>query len=205
MLTRREQNELLEFIKALADENRLRILALITQDEHRVSDLAAQLGVTEPTASHHLARLRQVGLVNLRVSGNQRFCRLNADRLRRFKQLAMHIEMLDTSAPAADDLAWIDKAGLELTGEERRVLSDYIVDGRLTQIPARQKKQLVILRWLATRFEPDVKYTEKEVNQIIGQVHDDFATLRRDLVDFGYLRRERGGGHYWLTPENETA
>jgi hypothetical protein len=67
----------------------------------------------------------------------------------------------------------------------------------------RQKKKLVILRWLATKFQPDVLYSEREVNAIITQAHEDFATLRRDMVDFGFLRRERGGGKYWLAPEGE--
>ena len=60
------------------------------------------------------------------------------------------------------------------------------------------------LRWLATKFQAGVKYTEREVNAIIQTVYPaDHATLRRDLVDFGFLRRERGGGEYWLAPEDK--
>ena len=86
---------------------------------------------------------------------------------------------------------------------DKKVLRDYTREGRLTKIPSKQKKLLAVLRWLVGYFEPDCTYTEREVNDIIAQVHDDYATLRRDLVDFGFLRRERGGGQYWLTPEDE--
>ena len=42
-----------------------------------------------------------------------------------------------------------------------------------------------------------------QVNDILLRYHEDYAGLRRDLVDFGFLRRERGGSQYWLTPEGE--
>ncbi len=203
MISRREQDELLQYMKVLSDENRLKMLVLLNQGEQRVSDLAAALEITEPTASHHLVKLRSVGLVNLRVSGNQHFSRVNPTRLRRFKQLAAEIENVDTSAPEPDDLSWVDELNIEVSAEDRRVFKDYTDEGRLLQIPAKQKKLLVILRWLATRFEPGVKYTEKEVNAIITPINEDFATLRRNLIEFGFLRRERAGTTYWLTPENE--
>ncbi|HLV34572.1 MAG TPA: DUF2087 domain-containing protein, partial [Spirillospora sp.] len=87
--------------------------------------------------------------------------------------------------------------------EERKVLRDYTRNRRLTQIPVKRQKLLIVLRWLAGYFQPDVKYTEREVNAIIGQFHEDYASLRRELVDFGFLRRERGGGAYWVTPDDE--
>ncbi|MBZ0305914.1 MAG: DUF2087 domain-containing protein [Anaerolineae bacterium] len=63
---------------------------------------------------------------------------------------------------------------------------------------------LVILRWLATLFEADKLYTEPEINAILKAVYEsDHVTLRRELVDYGYLRRERGGGKYWLAPTDE--
>jgi hypothetical protein len=48
-----------------------------------------------------------------------------------------------------------------------------------------------------------VRYTEKQINALLTEVHPDYATLRRSLVEYGFMRRERGGGDYWLTPENE--
>jgi hypothetical protein len=201
-MNRTEQELLLEFFKALADQSRLTMLGVLAQGERSVGDLAEVLGLTEPTVSHHLNKLRAAALVMLRTQGNHRFYRLNTARLTQFKALVADVENLpplDDSTPSDD--SWID--ALDMPEEDRKVLRDYTVNGCLTQIPMRQKKKLVILRWLASKFQPDTMYTEREVNAIITPVHEDFATLRRDLIDFGFLRRERGGGKYWLAPEGE--
>jgi len=199
-MTKYEQELLLEFLKALADDSRLKLLRLLAQGERNVGELADLLGLSEPTISHHLSYLRTVGLVNLRTEGNQHFYRLDTARLTRLKQLVNQVEQMPPEALASDD-AWIDR--LDMPEADRKVLREYTSNGRLTQIPSRQKKQLVILRWLATKFQSDVTYTEKEINAILRQHHDDHATLRRDLVDFGFLRRERAGSKYWLAPEDE--
>lgn len=197
------QADMLEMLKALADESRLTVLRLVHTQEYSVGDLAERVKLTEPTISHHLSRLREVGLVTLRMAGNQRYYRLNEAGLAKFKQLVGHIEQFPLSAKSdASEDQWI--AALGWNAEDQQVLRDYTSAGRLTHVPTKQKKLLVILRWLATRFEPDKLYTEPEINAILRTIYEmDYVGLRRDLVDFGYLRRERGGGKYWLAPADE--
>src|SRR5579859_5269696 len=155
------QEDVLEMLKALADESRLTVLQLVHKQEYSVGDLAERVKLTEPTISHHLSRLREVGLVTLRMAGNQRYYRLNEAGLAKFKQLVGHIEQLPTSAKSdASDDQWITALGWN--AEDQQVLRDYTSAGRLTHVPTKQKKLLVILRWLATRFEPDKLYTEPE-------------------------------------------
>ncbi len=67
--------------------------------------------------------------------------------------------------------------------------------GRLTQIPMQRAKRLVLLDVLAQRFEPGQLYSEARVNLILGQVHPDWAALRRYLVDEDFLGRR--DGMYW--------
>lgn len=191
---------LLYMLKAVADESRLALLRLLNQGERTVGDLAQQVNLGEPTVSHHLSRLREVGLVTLRMAGNQRFYRLHEEGLARFKRLANEIEQSQTAAqPVTADHSWI--AALGWPEADQQVLREYVRGGQLTQLPNKQKKLLVILRWLATLFEPDRRYSEAEVNEVLKNVYaEDFVSLRRDLVDMGYLRRERGGGKYWLAP-----
>jgi len=64
------------------------------------------------------------------------------------------------------------------------------VGGRLVSIPARQKKRDVILRYLAGYFEEGRMYDEHEVNAVLRPVHEDVASLRRYLVDSGFLQRQ---------------
>ena len=76
-----------------------------------------------------------------------------------------------------------------------RVLRTFVRDGRLTSIPTQHSKRLVVLDRLAQEFEPGQRYAEREVNRILRRWHDDTATLRRSLVDDGFMERERGT--YW--------
>lgn len=71
-------------------------------------------------------------------------------------------------------------------------------DGRLKQIPVKRAKLEAVLTHLAAQFEPNRLYQEKEVNDLLGRFHDDFCTLRRNLVDSRRMSRNRQG-EYWLT------
>ena len=75
------------------------------------------------------------------------------------------------------------------------VVGRFIKDGRLVIMPSKRSKLLLVLDHLAQEFEPGRTYAEREVNVVLGGYHDDFAALRRYLVDEGYLTRE--GGVYW--------
>lgn len=76
-------------------------------------------------------------------------------------------------------------------------------EGRLTLFPAKKKNKLISLYYLATKFDPDVIYTEKEVNAIIEANHTfgDKWLLRRELINIGLLCRFTDGSQYWLSKE----
>ena len=69
---------------------------------------------------------------------------------------------------------------------------------RLKSLSSKEKKKLVILRVIAAQFLPGRRYTEKEVNQILGDIHEDYATLRRYLIEYGFLERTQDCGEYWV-------
>lgn len=192
------QTHLLNILKALADDSRLTLLRLLNEREHAVGDLAARIELTEPTVSHHLARLRGAGLVTLRMAGNQRFYRVNEAGLKQFKKLVNSIEQTPPAPTAEEsDDSWIKALGW--SPEDQQILRDHTANKRLTRLPSKRPKLMVILRWLATHFEADRLYSEREVNACLKAIYEhDFVSLRRDLVDFGYLRRERDGTKYWL-------
>ncbi len=195
-----QQEELLDMLKAVADESRLTLLRLLAEREYTVGALAERVNLGEPTVSHHLARLRGAGLVTLRMAGSQRFYRVYDGGLAQFKRLVSEIEQMPpTPVVSVSDDSWIDRLGWG--ADELQVLRDHTHNGLLTRLPTRHKRLLVILRWLATLFEPEIMYTEPQVNALLKAVYaEDYVGLRRDLVDMGYLHRERGGGKYWLAP-----
>jgi hypothetical protein len=79
---------------------------------------------------------------------------------------------------------------LEEARFEARVLRAFVRDGRLTSIPAQDRKRRVILGWLMARcFGEDRDYEEKEVNMCLALAHPDVASLRRYLVDARFMTR----------------
>jgi hypothetical protein len=77
------------------------------------------------------------------------------------------------------------------------ILQRFMPGGRLLSLPRNRTKRLVILDHLAGLFEPGVRYSEPEVNAMLQPVHEDYAALRRYLVDEDLLSRE--AGIYWRT------
>ncbi|GAA4558034.1 DUF2087 domain-containing protein [Planotetraspora kaengkrachanensis] len=75
------------------------------------------------------------------------------------------------------------------------LLDTFLVDGRLTSLPVKRSKKLIVLDYVARVFEPGVRYSEKEVDVSLRAFHDDYAALRRYLVDEGFLSRENNV--YW--------
>jgi hypothetical protein len=67
----------------------------------------------------------------------------------------------------------------------------------LKTIPAQRKKLDAVLRYVVQAFELNKKYSEKKVNEILRRYHEDTASLRRELVGSGLMKREGGGGEYW--------
>jgi DNA-binding HxlR family transcriptional regulator len=190
-------------LKALADDSRLAILLMLNLHECAVNELAQATKLTDPTISHHLARLREAGLVSLRMAGNQRFYRVNEEGLALFKQLANEIELTppDPGLNVSDD-RWIAELGWD--AQDQQVLKEHTHNGKVTSLPNKLKKTVVVLRWVATLFEPGKVYTEPEVNAILKEVYAwDYVSLRRDLIAMGYLEREPGGAKYWLAVEEK--
>lgn len=78
-----------------------------------------------------------------------------------------------------------------------RVVSTFMKDGRIVQVPRQPGKRRVLLDVLAQEFEPGVRYTEREVNDVIARYHPDTAAWRRYLVDEEFMERDSSTGRYW--------
>jgi hypothetical protein len=68
--------------------------------------------------------------------------------------------------------------------------------GRITRLPVKLSKKIALSEWLITLLDPERTYAEKEVNEIFGEFVDDFALMRRMLVEAGDLKRDRYGYEY---------
>jgi biotin operon repressor len=164
--------------RALADPARLRILGAIAEHPRSGKELAESLKLTPPTISHHMHKLVESGLVQVTSEGTRHTYRLDERALR--------------DAVKAPISAQVDDSGTEEERERAKVLRDFFDGERLKSIPAQRKKRVVVLQQLVERFTPGEQYPERAVNEILKRAHDDFATLRRELFDYGFMRREHG-------------
>lgn len=174
---------LLRFFKALADESRLKIVGILAKQECSVEELAALLQLKEPTVSHHLGKLKELNLVNMRPEGNTHFYRLDSETLQNISKEIFTTENM-ASLVGEESEVW-----------ETKVLNNYLEAGRLKEIPASRKKRLVILQWLVNQFEFGTNYPESIVNETLKNYHPDCATLRRELIACKLMQRE--SGIYW--------
>ena len=172
--------EMVRVLKALADATRLKILGLLTERELSVGSIAQALKLTEPTISHHLGRLADVELVTMTRLGNTHAYALNATNLQKFQK---HFDVTPLEEQTAVDVL------TEVDAETQKILKSFIVKGRLVKIPEMLKKRRVILRWLVNQLDPVREYKEKEINVFLKEFHEDFATLRRELVDNQLMTR----------------
>lgn len=179
---------LLQFFKVLGNESRLKILGLLANDERTVGELAALLALREPTVSHHLTAMKELGLIDVRVEGNNRVYWLNTSFLEGMNKGIFSQTSLATLVGEESGNAWEDK-----------VLRYYVTDGRLKEIPSKQKKRYVILKWLVEQFEVERQYHELEMNERLRQYHPDCASLRRYLVENRLMARDNHN-MYWRTP-----
>lgn len=161
--------------KALADPARLRILGLLAERAHAGHELADRLELTPPTISHHMRRLVAARLVDVVPDAQSRIYSLRTDTIR------------ELSGSMTSD------QGAKPAGEEDDAVLRAFFDGpRLRQIPASRKKRVIVLRRLLERFAPGHAYPESQVNDLLREAHDDVATLRREMVDYGFMVRDRG-------------
>ncbi len=175
---------LLQFFKVLGNDSRLKILGLLANGERSVGELADFLDVREPTVSHHLAMMKELGLVKVRAEGNTRIYWLNNKLL----------ETMSKDILSQNNLATLvdDRAG---NAWEQKALKTFVKDGRITQIPSRHKKRLVILNWLVEKFEMGKQYSEAELSEALKAYHPDYAALRRYFIEEKLMAREKG--IYW--------
>ncbi len=164
-------------VAALADRDRLRVAAALLLDASSLADIEEATGLDARSVEKALSRLIAAAL----VTKDRRGYRFASE------------EIVGAARSAAERRRGEDALGHPPAAST--VLRTFIRGGRLVTIPAVRAKRLVVLDHLAQEFEPGLRYLETDVNAILAQYHPDVASLRRHLVDEGFMERE--SGEYW--------
>ena len=180
-------DEVITFFKVFADANRLKIVGLLAQQPYSVEELAALLDLKPSTVSHHLSKLAQIGLVSAKTESYYNVYQLDE------KALELKSRDLFSEENLAASVADVDAGAYD-----NKVVKDFVrKDGSLKTIPAQRKKLEAVLRHVVKAFELNKRYSEKKVNEILSRYYEDTASLRRELVGYGLMKREGGGREYW--------
>ncbi len=95
----------------------------------------------------------------------------------------------------------IDDRYMTTQSEEEKIIESMfssLTPLKLKVFSSKEKKKIIILKKIVEQFEKDKYYSEKEVNSILKNIYDDFATLRRYLIEYGFMDRTRDCKEYWL-------
>jgi hypothetical protein len=155
----------------LGDDERLRVVAAIALGARTIDDVAKTSSLEPQEVRRALPRLISAGVVE-----HQDGLQIDVAALR---EAARERPPRQRELPGA-------------TSEQAGVLRNFVDEGRLKAIPVRAAQRRVVLEYLAERFERGIEYPEPEVNELLGRFHDDYASLRRYLVDEGLLTRSDG-------------
>lgn len=169
----------------LLDLDRLAVAGALVVRPMTTDELAAATERDRRTVLASIGDLRAAGVV--RASGDGTYV---LDR--RAIRLAAQ-DAADLSIPMDPSI------GFGMTDDEQAVLGRFFSGRVLNELPTQRAKRIVVLQRLALEFDLGTRYTEFEVNEILGQFNPDWSALRRGLVDEGFLDREpaAGGNLYW--------
>jgi len=183
-----ENKDILNFVKAMATAERLRIIGLLTRKPMNTKQIAKAFGVHPSDVVRHLEKLKTSGVVS-DANGVYELDEKAIESLAR-GQFRGNRPIYEVKDDEQDDV--------------RIVLKNYLnADGTLKQIPPIGNKLFVILKFIVDAFDFEANYTEKEVNTILRRFHVDTAALRRYLVDHGLMARDSYGTKYWRVKDGE--
>ncbi|MBR6535442.1 MAG: DUF2087 domain-containing protein [Clostridia bacterium] len=165
----------LELLKLLANETRLEILNILLKEDSYIEKIACELSLTPATICYHLKKMESAGMVN--CSRSQFYIIYSLNR-KIFDKPLYELIKKDEEIVNSDEKY------------KKEVISSFFKYGRLTRIPTQRKKREIVLSQILEKFDFNREYSEKEVNEIILRYHEDFCTVRREMIAFGMMTRD---------------
>ena len=177
------ETETIKLFKCLADRSRLHILRSLLGEDMYVERLAERLDLTPATISFHMKKLEDAGAV--RSYKDQYYTMFSINRE------IFQGSMLDLIRGEAEEDAEQKQRD---AAYRQKVIDSFFEYGRLKSIPSQRKKEQICLEEMAKAFETGRVYEEPEVNEILLRFHEDYCTIRRDMIAEKIM--ERNGTSY---------
>lgn len=171
----------IKFFKALSDQSRVRIIRSLLEGPKYVELLSERLEIAASTVSFHLKKLEEVGLVE-------------KHKEQYYIVYSIKVELLNKPL-----IQWIVEDDSEQDQEvnresayRKKIVDAFFKFDKLINLPVQKKKKLIVLEHMVISFEEGKEYSEEDVNNKIMKYHEDYATIRKDFVNEGYMIRHKG-------------
>lgn len=154
--------------------------------------VAQKMGIHPSTVRNHRYRLRE------KEKQAKLFCAFMEMLQETQKRPMAQVE--DTKLHETSKTATMVDDRYNTTQSEReKILKSYFDEtGRIKNYPAKEKRKIIVLEQVSTNFKKGKIYSEIEMNRILARLYDDHATLRRALIEYGFMERDHEGNHYWI-------
>lgn len=172
---------LISLASALLDPQRLKIAAALANGPANRMELTKVTGLTHREALRQLDILREFGVV------------VNEDGAGRREDHYTRFSLNEEAFRSARQAMGKYKGRKRRPSDARELtLETFMPGGKLVTFPLKQQQVLFVLDKIAGNFELEKQYKEAEVNVILEEINEDYCTLRRQLIEYGYMSRSNG-------------
>jgi hypothetical protein len=201
-------------LNCIGNNDRLSILLALLRQPMTVAALVEDCGYNSTgQVYHHLKPLIAADLVMEAKGSVKGTYTVKPHRVQGVIMLLAGVrDMIDVQYSTGDwdsqihgGATMVDERYLVTAEETQKIIQTFFASTEplvLKGFPPKEKKKLVILRLISEQFEQDRRYSEKEVNAILRSIYEDYATIRRDLIEYGFMDRTRDCRAYWLTQQS---
>ena len=155
-------------------------------------EIANRLGVTTSTIRNHRYKLRE----------KEKQAKLYLTMMELLsKSINNKITSLDKEVicDAHKTATTLDDRFNITDAEKLQIIQNYMNEnGSLKTYPSKEKKKIIVLEQIMRNFTIGRIYSEKEINRIISRIYEDYATIRRALIEYGFLSRSNDCKNYWV-------
>ncbi|MEG0152764.1 MAG: DUF2087 domain-containing protein [Cellulosilyticaceae bacterium] len=161
-------------------------------DGNSDKEVAQEMGIHPSTVRNHKYRLREKEKqAKLFLAMMQLLQTKQSEPIQESEKSKLH--------KASKTATMIDDRYHTTQGEKEKIIANYFdASGSLKNYPAKEKKKIIVLEKVKENFKKGKIYSEMELNRILERIYEDYATLRRALIEYGFMERDHTGNQYWI-------
>jgi predicted transcriptional regulator len=173
-----EVKESIGIMKALADSSRLMILNTLFEKPQYVEEISERINLAVSTVSFHLKKMEEAGLVSKSKKQYYFIYEINKEIFNKTLEQFVRFDNIEKFAQEE-----------RIEEYKQKIIKTFFRGKRLFKLPSQSMKRWIVLEVILNKFDSEKEYTEKQVDEIIESVYDDYCTVRRYFIDEKVMTR----------------